>query len=417
MRILVVVLATLSLSLAATGGDSWPQFRGPHCDGRSDATKLPLTWSETENVVWKTPIHDRGWSSPVVWGDQVWLTTATAKGNEMFALCLDRSTGRVVHDLKIFEVANPDPLNNPANTYASPTPAIEEGRVYIHFGSYGTTCLDTKTGRELWTRRDLKCNHWRGPASSPILYKNLLILTFDGYDLQYLTALDKMTGKTVWKTDRNFDYTSIRDNGDNKKAYSTPAVITINGKPQLVSAAAVGSAAYDPLTGTELWKVYHGGMNTAATPLSADGKVFLCTSDGGLQLVAVRPDGRGDVTDTHIAWTLNKNVPNRSSPVVMNDRLYMANGQGLLTCVDVKTGKPAWQERLGGAFWASPIAAAGRLYFFNDSGTTFVGEGGMSWKKLAENKLDEGCMASPAVAGESLFIRTKTHLYRIEERK
>jgi outer membrane protein assembly factor BamB len=411
------LLVILSLTVAAHAGDSWPRFRGPHGDGHADATKLPLTWSEKENIVWKTPIHDKGWSSPVVWGDQVWLTTATEEGDEMFALCVDRATGKIIHDLKIFDVAKPDPLNNKSNSYASPTPVIEEGRVYVHFGSYGTACLDTRTGKSLWTRRDLKCNHWRGPASSPILYKDLLILTFDGYDVQYLAALDKTTGKTVWKTDRKFDYTAIKDNGDMKKAYSTPNVITVDGKPQLVSASALWSAAYDPLTGAELWRVQHGGMNTAVTPLYGDGKVFVCTSDGGLQLVAVRPDGRGDVTDTHIAWSLNKNVPNRSSPILVEDHLYMANGQGILSCVDIKTGKPVWQERVNGAYWASPILAAGRLYLFNDSGTAYVGEVGRSWKKLAENTLDDGCMASPAVAGAALFVRTKTHLYRIEEKK
>jgi outer membrane protein assembly factor BamB len=417
MRVPVVVLVALSLVVAAAGGDTWPLFRGPQCDGHSDATTLPVTWSESHNIVWKTPIHDRGWSSPVVWGDQVWLTTATDDGHEMFAVCVDRATGKVVRDIKVFDVPNPDPLNNKSNTYASPTPAIEEGRVYIHFGSYGTTCLDTRTGKPLWTRRDLQCNHWRGPASSPVLYRDLLILTFDGYDVQYLAALDKATGNTVWKTDRKFDYSSIKDDGDRKKAYSTPAILTVNGKPQLVSASAVWSAAYDPMTGAELWRVFHGGMNTAVTPVQGDGKVFVCTSDGGLQLVAVRPDGSGDVTATNIAWTFNKNVPNRSSPIVVDDRLYMANGGGVLSCVDIKSGKPAWLARVNGAFWASPLFAAGRLYLFNDSGTSYVGEVGASWKKLAENRLDDGCMASPAVAGESLFVRTRTHLYRIEERK
>jgi outer membrane protein assembly factor BamB len=417
MRIAAVLFTTLALAAAVSGGDSWPRFRGPAGDGHADAKKLPVTWSESENVVWKTAIHDRGWSSPVVWGDQVWLTTATEDGHAMFAVCVDRATGKVIHDLKLLEVAKPDPLNNKSNTYASPTPVIEEGRVYVHFGSYGTMCLDAKTGKEIWSRRDLKCDHWRGPASSPILYRDLLILTFDGYDVQYLAALDKATGKTVWKTDRNFDYTAIKNNGDLKKAYATPNVVTVDGKPQLLTASALWSAAYDPQTGAELWRVQHGGMNTAVTPLYGDGKVFVCTSDGGLQLVAVRPDGHGDVTATHIAWSLGKNVPNRSSPILVDDRLYMANGSGVLSCVDIKAGKVLWTERLNGAYWASPVYAAGRLYLFNDSGTGYVGEVSPAWKKLAENRLDEGCMASPAVAGEALYVRTKTHLYRIEEKK
>ncbi len=415
MRILLTLSVVLGLTALVAAGDNWPRFRGPNGDGHSDAARLPLTWSEQDNIVWKTAIHDRGWSSPVVWGNQVWLTTATPKGHEMFAVCADRDTGKVVYDVRVFDVAQPMPLGNPANTYASPTPAIEAGRVYVHFGSYGTACLDTRTAKILWTRRDLECDHWRGPASSPILFGDLLILTFDGHDKQYLAALDKSTGKTVWLRDRSFDYGKL--DGDLKKAYSTPSIITVNGKPQLVSASAFGTIAYDPLTGEELWKITHGGMNTAVTPLYGHGKVFVTTSDGGLQLVAVRPDGKGDVTRTHIDWTYKNNVPNRSSPLLVDDLLYMGNGHGMISCVDAKTGQMVWQERAGGVYWASPIYAAGRLYFFDDSGRTIVAEPGRTWKKLAENRLDDGCMASPAVAGEALFVRTKTHLYRIEEKK
>jgi outer membrane protein assembly factor BamB len=415
MRSLLTFSVILALAAASLAGDNWPRFRGPNGDGHSEAARLPVAWSESENVVWKTAIHDKGWSSPVVWGNQVWLTTATATGHEMFAVCVDRATGKVVYDVHVFDVAQPTPLKNPANTYASPTPAIEEGRVYVHFGSYGTACLDTKTAKILWTRRDLECDHWRGPASSPILYRDLLILTFDGHDRQYLAALDKRSGKTVWLKDRSFDYAKL--DGDFKKAFSTPSVITVGGKPQLVSASAFGTIAYDPATGEELWKITHGGMNTAVTPLYGHGRVFVTTSDGGLQLVAVRPDGSGDVTRTHIDWTYKKNVPNRSSPVLVDDLLYMANGQGIISCVEAATGKPVWEQRVGGAYWASPVYAANRLYFFSDTGTAIVAEPGQSWKKLAENRLDEGCMASPAVAGEALLVRTKTHLYRIEEKK
>jgi outer membrane protein assembly factor BamB len=416
MRISAIFLAAAILTAAAFAGENWPQYRGPHEDGHSDATGLPITWSEKENIIWKTAIHDKGWSSPVVWGDQVWMTTAKTDGTQMFAVCVNRKTGEVSHDLKVFDVEKPDPLSNQTNTYASPTPTIEEGRVYVHFGSYGTACLDTKTGAKLWERRDLRCNHWRGPASSPILFGGLLILTFDGYDAQYVIALDKKTGQTVWKSDRERDFDYGTDDGDRRKAFGTPSIITVKGKPELISPAAIATTAFDPLTGQVLWVVYHGGMNVTQPPLFGFGKVILCTGDGGLKMLAVRPEGAGDLTKTNIDWKYSKNVPSRSSPILVGDLLYFVNEGGMLSCINAKTGEFAWQERLGGSFWASPIYADGRLYLFDNEGTTTVGAVGRTWNKLATNKLDDGCMASPAVAGKSLFVRTKTHLYRIEKK-
>jgi outer membrane protein assembly factor BamB len=406
----------LSLLVSAVGAsEDWPQFRGPRGDGRADDAKLPVKWSEKKNVVWKTAIHDKGWSSPVVWGSQVWMTTALVDGRQLFAVCIDRASGKIIHDLKVFDVEKPSRLWQSYNSFASSTPAIEEGRVYVHFGTYGTACLDTKKGKTLWARRDLPCDHFRGAASSPILYRDLLIVHFDGVDVQYVVALDKATGKTVWKKDHNLD--DRVTNPDRKKAYGTPTVITINGKPQLISPAASATTAYDPRTGEELWRVYHGGMNVAALPLFGLGKLFLCTGDGGERLLAVRPDGRGDVTKTHIDWRLkNELVPSHSSPLLVDDLLYMVNKSGIAACVDAKTGKPVWQERLGGTYWASPLYASGHLYFFSEEGVSHILKAGRVCKKLTANKLDEGCRASPAVAGKALFLRTEMHLYRIENR-
>jgi outer membrane protein assembly factor BamB len=412
MRCSLVLLALLASGNFA--GENWPQFHGPNGDCRSDATGLPVKWSEKENVVWKTPIHDKGWSSPIVWGKQIWMTTAREDGKEMFAVCVERDTGKILHDLKIFDVEKPA-FCIAFNSYASPTPVIEEGRVYVHFGTYGTVCLDTATGKKLWERRDLNCDHHRGPGSSPILFDDLLIVNFDGFDVQFVVALNKKTGETVWKKDRNIDYGS--DNGDIKKAYATPAIIKVNGKPQLVSPAAMATIAYDPKNGDELWKVYQGGMNVAQPPLYADGKVFLCTGDGGLRLLAVRPDGSGDVTKTHIEWKCNKGASSRTAPLLIDGRLYVITEQGFLSCVDAKTGEQAWQERVGGQYSASPLYADGKVYLFGqEDGKTLVGEVGKTWKLLATNKLDDGCMATPAIAGKAMFIRTKTHLYRIEQK-
>ncbi|NQU23301.1 MAG: PQQ-binding-like beta-propeller repeat protein [Candidatus Nealsonbacteria bacterium] len=395
-----------------SGSDAhWDQFRGPGGDGQAGSASLPIQWSETDGVAWKTPIHGRSWSSPVIWGRQIWMTSATKDGKQLFAVCVDADTGKIVHDVTVFRIA--EPMYCMAyNSYASPTPVVERGRVWVHFGSAGTACLDTADGKILWQRQDLPCDHHRGPGSSPIAFRNLLILTFDGFDLQYVVALDKQTGKTVWKTDRSIDYGS--DDGDMKKAYCTPTVIEHDGRLQLVSPGAVATVAYDPSTGKELWKVYHGGYNAAARPIYAHALVFIST-EGGLRLLAVRPDGSGDVTDTHIAWTCAKATPTRPSQLIVGQHLYMVNDTGIVTCLDAKTGKPAWIHRMGGRHSASPIYADGRIYCCDEEGKSRVIEANPNeFRLLAENPLNDGCMASPAVIDNALIIRTKTHLYRIE---
>jgi outer membrane protein assembly factor BamB len=409
-----LLLAAMLAAPAALAADNWPAFRGPRGDGVTDATGLPVTWSEKENVRWKTPIHGKAWSSPVVWGNQVWVTTATPDGKELSAVAVDRTSGQVLHDVKVFEIEKPA-FCIATNSYASSTPCIEEGLVYVHYGSAGTVCLDTATGKTLWSRQDLPCNHWRGPASSPILYRDLLLVHFDGYDLQYVVALDKKTGKTVWKTARSFEYGKL--DGDMKKAYGTPEVLDIGGKPVLVSPAAFGTIALDPMTGDEIWKVRHGGMNVASPPLYGNGLLYLCTGDAPTVLLAVRPGGKGDVTDTHIDWKTKRGVPSRSSPLLAGDRLYMVSNDGIVSCLSAKTGEEMWKERLGGKFWASPLYAGGRIYFFSEEGVTAVADVSQGWKLLATNRLDDGFMASPAVAGNSLILRTRSHLYCIEQKK
>jgi outer membrane protein assembly factor BamB len=402
-------LALFACVVAVTGGENWPQFRGPRGNGWAVAHALPVEWSETSNIRWKTAIHGKGWSSPVIWGNQIWMTTAPADGKERFAVCVDRQTGKIVHDIKVFTDEDPA-FCHPYNSYASPTPVVEAGRVYVHFGSAGTACLDTATGKTLWERRDLPCNHFRGPGSSPVLYDNLLILTFDGFDFQYLAALDKNTGKTVWKTDRNIKYST--DDGDYKKAFSTPALIDVGGKPHLVSPAAEATIAYDPATGAELWRVIHGGMNAAARPVAGDGLVFL-TSGHTANLLAVRLGGSGDLTHEALMWKSIKGVPTRPSLLLSGDLLYMVSDGGIASCVEAGTGKPLWQQRLGGKFSASPLLAAGHIYLADEDGKAYVLEPGPSFKLVATNELSAGCMASPAVVDDTLYWRTKTHLYAI----
>lgn len=415
---MVVVLS----SVAAWGAESWPQFRGPEGTGHSDARGLPTVWDEGKNVVWKTAIHDRGWSSPVVYGKQVWLTSASKDGRELFVLCLDRDTGKVLKDWKLFDVAQPQFIHA-FNTPASPTPVIEEGRVYVTFGSAGTAAIDTKTFRVVWQRRDIECNHFRGAGSSPILFRNLLLMHFDGSDVQFVMALDKKTGKTVWQTKRSIDFQDLDKDGkvaaegDMRKAFSTPHVARINGRWEMISLGAKAAYSYDPFTGKELWRVEERGQHSASTrPVLGDGMVYFPSGFSAGQLMAVRTGGAGLITDSHVAWRVKRGVPNKPSILLVDGLIYMIGDTGIASCVDAKTGEVVWQQRVGGEYSASPVYADGKLWLFSEDGKTIVLKPGRVFEKLGENKLDEGFLASPAIAGKAFYLRTRTHLYRVEAR-
>ncbi len=412
-----------------TSRADWPEFRGPWGDGHVSAAGdtnvvgLPLEWSETENVKWKTEIPYRGWSTPVVLGGQVWLTTATLDGHDFFALCLDADTGKIRVNQKLFHSDNPEPLGNNVNAYATPSPVIEPGRVYVHFGSYGTACLDTDTAKVIWERSDLRCRHYRGPSSSPILFHDMLILTMDGVDLQYLTALDKKTGRTIWKTDRSVEWNDadvpgqMARDGDLRKAHSTPLIVNLNDQPQLLSAGAKAAYGYDPQTGKELWKVRYPAWSVAPRPVYDQGVGFFVTGHGQTELLAVRVDGSGDVTDTHETWKVDSMVPRTASPILVEGLLYIVSDDGMVTCLEAPTGKQVWRSRIGGTYAASPIYGDQRLYFFSQQGKTTVLKPGPSFEPLATNSLSNGFMASAAVSGKALFLRTKTDLYRIESKR
>lgn len=423
-RIRTWMRAGAAAALLATAGGTradWPEFRGPTGDGHAgaQAAGLALTWSETHNVRWKTGIPHRGWSTPVLQGTQLWMTTATPDGHEFFALCVDGESGRIIHNECLFRCEAPEPLGNAVNCYAAPSPAIEAGRVYVHFGVYGTACIDTATRKVLWQRTDLPCRHFRGPASSVILFENLVILTMDGADVQYLVALDKRTGKTVWKTDRSVlfndaeGFQGFAKEGDLRKAHSTPLIVDLDGQPRMFSPGAKATYAYDPRTGRELWMARYLAWSAAPRPLVGKGLALILTGLGSSELLGIRLGGQGDVTDTHIAWRIPK-AAKTASPVLVGDLLYMVNDDGALSCVDIAAGTVVWKERLAGNYAASPILADGRLYLPNQQGKTFVVRPGRSFEALATNVLDSGCMASPAVSGKALFLRTRTHLYRIE---
>ncbi len=404
-----------------TFGAEWPAFRGPHGDGSVTGSKLPLHWSETENVRWKIAIPHLGWSTPVVQENRVWMTSATTNGHDYFAFCVDADSGKTLFEKHLFHCDTPEPLGNSVNCYASPSPAIEQGRVYVHFGSYGTACLDTESGEVLWKRDDLACRHYRGPGSSVILYRELLILTMDGVDVQYVIALDKRTGKTVWKSDRVIKWNDLDEKGqpkregDFRKAFATPLVIQVDGKDQLISLASSTIFAYDPGTGHEIWKVVNTAYSPSVSPVFSDGLVLAVTGRGTAEMLGIRPEGTKDVTDSHVVWRVaGKDVPLTPSPVVLGGLLYMLADHGVMTCMEAATGKTVWRERADGNCIASPIQDGERIYIFSVSGKTTVIRAGRAFEKLAENRLATGFMASPAVAGNALFLRTKTHLYKIQ---
>ncbi len=403
----------------------WCQFRGPWGNGLAscpgtEPLGVPIRWSEKENIRWKTPIPHRGWSTPVVMDGQVWLTTATPDGHDFFAVCVDADSGAIRFCEKLFHADHPEPLGNPLNGYASPSPVIEPGRVYVHFGSYGTAALDTKTAAVVWQRSDLPCRHYRGPGSSLLLFQNLLILTMDGVDVQYLIALDKETGRTVWKTDRTAEWDDLDTDGkpisegDLRKAYSTPLLVTTGKDTQMLSVGAKALYGYDPASGRELWKVRTPAFSGAASPVYGNGLAYMITGFGKTELLALRIDGRGDVTDTSVAWKTASQVPQIPSPLLVGDLFFMANDAGTLTCLEAASGRQVWRERLRGDFSASLLYADGHIYCFSREGVTTVLQAARTYELLATNELDSGCMASPAVSGKTLFLRTKEHLYRIE---
>ncbi len=422
MKKFIPLLLLLLFSLSAQAADDWPQFRGPEGTGHSDARDLPQEWSETKNIVWKTAIHDRGWSSPVVYGKQVWLTSASADGRKLYALCLDRDTGKIIRDIKLFEVEKPQ-YAHPFNTYASPTPVIEKGRVYITFGSPGTACIDTTTFKVLWERRDFECNHFRGSGSSPVIFRDLLLMHFDGSDYQFVVALDKRTGKTVWRTNRSIDFQDLDKNGkpmaegDLRKAFSTPHVAQINGRWEFISLGAKAAYSYDPFTGKELWRVEERAQHSASTrPVLGHGMIFFPTGFSAGQLFAVRTGGNGLITDTHVVWKVKRGVSNKPSILLIGDLIYMIGDTGIASCIDAKTGEQVWQQRIGGEYSASPVYADGKIWLFSEDGKITVIKPSRTFELLAENRLDEGFLASPAIAGKAFFLRTRTHLYRIEKK-
>ena len=400
---LAVVLAAVTLTGLRVYAEDWPAFRGPTGQGHSSESGLPFEWSESDNLLWKTPVPGRGWSSPVVADGRVWLTTATDdRAGSLRLVAYDVETGRELLNNEVFRV-DQTALLNPKNSLASPTPIVDGDRVYVHFGADGTAALTTD-GEVLWTTRFPYVSQ-HGNGGSPVLYRDRLILSVDGYDTAFVVALDAATGEERWRTARHRPIS---------QAYSTPLVIRIGDRDQLFSIGAFRATAYDPGSGEEIWEVSYGdGFSNVPAPVFGHGMVYVATGFQVPSLLAVRADGRGDVTASHTIWRLRRGVPLTSSPLLVGNELYIVSDLGIATCLDARTGELRWRERLGGNFSASPVFADGRIYFQSEEGVTTVVAPGTEYRELATNQLDGAILASMAVANGSLFIRTHDHLYRI----
>lgn len=407
------------LVVSATAAD-WTEFRGSAGDGAATDQQLPTIWSESDGVLWKVPLPGRGWSSPVVIDQQVWVTAATPDGKTLSASCFDLKSGETLWSSDVFTVDEPREIHT-FNSYASPSPLVDEDRAYLSWGSYGLVAVDRKTFEPVWTRRDLPCHHWRGPGSSPVMDlaksgQRRIFQNFDGYNYQYVICLDAETGETLWRTYRPRHFGS--DDGDRLKAYGTCLRINAGGREQLISPTSYAVFSYDPDTGEELWRCRYEQFSTAARPVFDGKTLYVTTGFGKGAVVAVDPTGNGDVTDSHLRWVYTKTMPSKPSPVLYDGVLFCLNDKGVLITLDAATGEALSQTRLGGNYSASPLLgrdAGGNavVYVSDESGKTLVLSAQAEPETVAENSLDAGMLASLVPVDGTLLIKTTTHLYRV----
>lgn len=418
MRIaLPAAIAAFAFLPTRTLAEDWPQFRGPTGQGISKETGLPASWSTTKNVTWKVDVPGKGWSSPVIYKGRVYMTTAVkppgTEGNDrsLRTLCFDAKTGKPIWDIEVFQQRDETVKKvHSKNSHASATPVIDGGRLFVHFGPQGTACL-TLDGKTVWKTRELSYDPRHGNGNSPVVLEDIVFINCDGYDKQFVVALDRKTGKIRWKHDR--------PPVPNTKGFSfaTPLVIEVDGKKRIISPGTDQVVAYEPQTGKVVWKALFDGFSVVPRPVYSHGLIVLSTSFMRPNVLAVRPGGSGDVTKTHIKWRIARGAPNTPSCLAVGDEVYFVSDRGVASCVDAKTGKMHWQKRLGGNYSASPIYADGKISFTSEAGLTTVIKPGKTFKLLAKNDLAERTFASIAVADGAFFIRTETKLYRIESPK
>jgi outer membrane protein assembly factor BamB len=406
------------LNSAMSQSENWTHFRGNRLNGIANSVGSPINFNDTLNVKWKTEIPGKGLSSPVIFEDQVWITSASEDGKELFAVCLDFESGDITNKISLFTPDSVMPKSS-LNSYATPTPCIENGFVYAHFGSLGTACINTFNGEVVWKRSDLKCDHMQGPGSSPVLYKDLLILHFDGNDVRFIVALKKLNGELVWLKERPLEIYEQIDEAS-RKAYITPIIINVNGKDMLISNGAGICSAYEPQTGEEIWRVIRGTGGTISMPFYEDEVIYFYT--GSLidksgkkisEILAINPEGKGDITNSGILWKKEVETLQLLTPVVKNDLIYTVDTRNVLTCIDAKTSETIWTKKLNDKYNSSPVYASGNIYFSSVRGNILVIREGRKPDIISQNQMEGDIWATPAILRGSIILRTIGNVYRI----
>lgn len=438
-------ISAIALSILVTGislvanADDWPEFRGPTGDGIASAENIPDKIGVDTNLIWKTDLPGRGWSSPVFDGAFIWVTAAeeifpdeeerikilesqgeeakkfkarqVATKIELSAIQVDFKSGKVQQTIPLVTIENPQTIHA-LNSFASPTPILKKGKLYAHFGAFGTFRVDTASGKVDWERQ-IELEHSVGPGSSPFIYEDKLILICDGVDRQFVTALDTGSGETAWLTDRP----EMRaPKGDQKKSYNTPVLVEAGGKPQIICMGAQWLVSYEPHTGKEIWRLDHGaGFSVVPRPVFSrkHNLLYVSTGFGKPVLIAVKIDGKGDITDSDkIAWSESKRIPARPSPLLVGDELYVIADGGITTCFNAATGETYWNDRIDGNYSASPLFVDGKIFVASQEGVVTVFKPGRTFTPLSTSELGESIMASPIAVNEALIIRSEKAIYR-----
>ncbi len=414
MARLLFAWLVLALSATATRAD-WPQFRGPTAQGHADG-KLPTEWAMDKNVAWKVPVPGKGWSSPVVVGGHIYLTTAVpaSEANDanqsLRTIALDAKSGKALWNVEVFlQDGKTAPKIHSKNSHASSTPFVDGDRIYVHFGHQGIACLKAADGSTVWKNQDVKYKPVHGNGGSPVVYDGKVIVCMDGPDRREVVAFDKLTGKVIWQFQRT-------QPAKKAFAFGTPLVITVNATPMIVAVGSDVVNGLDPKTGKELWALTFDGYSVVPRPVYGNGLLFLSTGYDTASLLAIKIEPSTAGFQAAVAWKTAKYAPHNPSPLLVGDELYTVADGGFATCYDAKTGKVHWQERVPGTFSSSPIYAAGFIYLQTETGSGVVLKAGTTFEIVATNKLDGRSLASYAVDGNALLIRLDSQLFRIESK-